>query len=60
MATLRKNDLTARVTTKLGGSRAQGEAALNAVLSSVQEALVMGTAWCSPDSVRFGARGQGA
>ena len=42
MATLRKNDLTARVTTKLGGSRAQGEAALNAVLSSVQEALVMG------------------
>ena len=42
MATLRKSDLTARVATKLGGSRAQGEAALNAVLGSVQEALASG------------------
>ena len=39
MATLRKSDVTARVATKLGGSRAGGEAALNAVLSSIQEAL---------------------
>ena len=42
MATLRKSDLTSRVATKLSGSRAQGEAALNAVLSSVQEALANG------------------
>lgn len=39
MATLRKSDLTARVASRLGGSRAQGEAALNAVLDSIQEAL---------------------
>ena len=39
MATLRKSDLTARVASKLGGSRAQGESALNAVLDSIQEAL---------------------
>ena len=42
MATLRKSDLTTRVATKLGGSRAQGEAALNAVLVSIQEALAKG------------------
>ena len=42
MATLRKSDLGARVATKLGGSRAQGEAALNAVLASVQEAVGSG------------------
>ena len=42
MATLRKSDLTARVATKLGGSRAQGEAALSAVLVSIQEALAKG------------------
>lgn len=42
MATLRKSDLSARVATKLGGSRAQGEAALNAVLASVQEAVGSG------------------
>jgi DNA-binding protein HU-beta len=42
MATLRKSDLTARVATKLGGSRAQGEAALNAVLVSIQDALSKG------------------
>ena len=40
--TLRKSDLTTRVATKLGGSRAQGEAALNAVLVSIQEALAKG------------------
>ncbi len=39
MATLRKSDITARVATKLGGSRAQGEAALNAVLGSIHQAL---------------------
>ena len=39
MATLRKSDLTARVASKLGGSRAQWESALNAVLDSIQEAL---------------------
>jgi len=39
MATLRKSDVTARVASKLGGSRAQGESALNAVLDCVQEAL---------------------
>jgi DNA-binding protein HU-beta len=42
MATLRKSDLTARVASKLSGSRAQGEAALNAVLDSIQEALATG------------------
>ena len=42
MATLRKGDLAARVATKLGGSRSQGEAALNAVLGSVQAALKNG------------------
>ena len=42
MATLRKSDLTGRVATRLGGSRAQGEAALNAVLGSIQEALARG------------------
>ena len=39
MATLRKSDLTARVASKLGGSSAQWESALNAVLDSIQEAL---------------------
>ena len=42
MATLRKSDLSAREAGKLGGSRAQGEAALNAVLESIQEALAGG------------------
>lgn len=42
MATLRKSDITARIATSLGGSRAQGEAALKAVLSSIQDALVNG------------------
>jgi DNA-binding protein HU-beta len=39
---LRKSDLTTRVATRLRGSRAQGEAALNAVLASIQEALSNG------------------
>ena len=42
MTTLRKSDMSARVAGKLGGSRSQGEAALNAVLDSVQEALLAG------------------
>ena len=42
MATLRKSDLPGRVATKLDGSKAQGEAALNAVLNSIQEALANG------------------
>jgi DNA-binding protein HU-beta len=42
MPTLRKSDLTTRVATRLGGSRAQGEAALNAVLGSIQDALASG------------------
>jgi DNA-binding protein HU-beta len=39
MATLRKSDLSGQVASKLGGSRAQGEAALKAVLDSIQESL---------------------
>ena len=39
MGTLRKSDMSARIADKLGGSRVQGETALNAVLSSIQEAL---------------------
>ena len=39
MATLRKSDMADRVAAGLGGSRAQGEAALNAVLDSIQSAL---------------------
>ena len=42
MATLRKSDITARIATRLGGSRAQGEASLGAVLSCIQEALESG------------------
>jgi len=43
MATLRKSDVTSRVAAELGGvSRAQGEAALNAVLKSIQSALAAG------------------
>lgn len=39
MGTLRKGDLAAKVAQKLGGPRAQGDTALNAVLDSVREAL---------------------
>lgn len=42
MATLRKSDMSSRVAAKLGGSRAEGEAALNAVLEGVQAALAAG------------------
>lgn len=42
MATLRKSDMSARVAARLGGSRAEGEAALNAVLEGVQVALAAG------------------
>ena len=42
MATLRKSDMSSRIATELGTSRAQGEAALNAVLDSVQKALSSG------------------
>jgi DNA-binding protein HU-beta len=42
MATLSKSDLSPRVASKLGGSRAQGEAALKAVLDTVQQALSRG------------------
>ena len=39
MATLRKSDMSSRVAAKMGGSKSQGDAALNAVLDSIQEAL---------------------
>ncbi len=42
MATLRKSDMASRVAAKVDGSRSQGDAALNAVLDSIQEALVAG------------------
>ena len=42
MTTVRKSDTSARVAGKLGGSKSQGEAALKAVLDSVQEALAAG------------------
>lgn len=42
MATIRKSDMGARVSARMGGSRAQGEAALNAVLDSIAEALAGG------------------
>lgn len=40
--TLRKADITARVATRLNSSGAQGEAALNAVLGVIQDALSSG------------------
>ncbi|MDE2765318.1 MAG: HU family DNA-binding protein [Chloroflexota bacterium] len=42
MATLRKGDLAAKVAEKLDSPRSQGEAALNAVLDSIREALASG------------------
>ena len=42
MATLRKSDMAGRVASKLQGSKAQGEASLNAVLDSIQDALSSG------------------
>ena len=42
MATLRKGDLAEKVAEKLDAPRSQGEAALNAVLDSIREALASG------------------
>ena len=42
MATLRKSDISSRVAAKLGSSKAQGDAALRAVLESIQDALSAG------------------
>jgi len=42
MATLRKSDMSSRVAARMGGSKSQGDAALNAVLDSIQEALASG------------------
>ncbi len=42
MATLRKSDISGRVASKMGGSRAQGEGALKSVLDTIQEALSSG------------------
>ena len=42
MATLRKSEIRGRIAAKLGGSRSQGEAALKAVLDSIQDSLGAG------------------
>ena len=42
MATLRKNDISRDVARELKGTHSQGEAALNAVLKSIQDALKAG------------------
>ena len=42
MATLRRSDVSGRIASKLGGSKAQGESALKAVLDSIQDALSSG------------------
>ena len=42
MATLRKSDISGRIASRLNGSRSQGEAALKAVLDSIQDALGSG------------------
>ncbi len=42
MATLRKSDISGRIASRLDGSRSQGEAALKAVLESIQDALGSG------------------
>ena len=42
MGDLRKSDIAGCVAGKLGGSKAEGERALNAVLESVHEALANG------------------
>ncbi len=42
MATIRKGDLALRVSLKLNGTRAAGDAALNAVLESITEAVASG------------------
>ncbi len=42
MTTLRKSDMSGRVAAKLGGPKSQGEAALKAVLDSIQDSLSSG------------------
>ncbi len=42
MANLRKRDISGRIASKLEGSRSQGEAALKAVLDSIQDSLDSG------------------
>ncbi|MCI0438893.1 MAG: HU family DNA-binding protein [Chloroflexi bacterium] len=42
MATLRKGDITGRIASKMKGSKASGEEALNAVLESIKEAMRRG------------------
>ena len=42
MATQRKGDVAGQVADKLNGPRSQGDAALNAVLSTIREALTRG------------------
>ena len=42
MATIRKGDLALRVSLELGATRAQGDAALNAVLKSITDAVAAG------------------
>lgn len=42
MVTLRKGDLSTRIAAKMGGSKTQGEAALKAVLDSIEEAIAQG------------------
>lgn len=42
MATLRKQEISEKIATELNGSRSEAEAALNAVLGSIQSALSSG------------------
>jgi len=42
VATIRKGDLALRVSLELGATRAQGDAALNAVLKSITDAVAAG------------------
>ena len=42
METLRKSEISTRIATALGSSKAQGEVVLNAVLETVQDALASG------------------
>ena len=41
-STLRKSDISGRVAAKMGGSKVQGENALNAVLETIADALQSG------------------
>ncbi len=42
MATLRKQEISEKIASELNGSKAEAEAALNAVLGTIQSALVSG------------------